>query len=267
MVEAYIVSIVASLALLSVVFFWAKLHDRYDIIDAAWGITFIVIALSTFVIGEHRLLQVSVQLLLLVLVAVWGLRLALYIYQRWLHASGEDRRYSDLRRAYAGKFGGVSFNMYIRVYVVQAVLAVAVSIPVIVAMASDTAASSVWTWIGLAVWIVGFYFEAVGDWQLRRFVANPVYKGNLMTDGVWKYTRHPNYFGEMTQWWGIFVIAVAVTPSLWWLVIIGPLVITGLLLFVSGVPLTEKHFEGRPGWDAYKRRTSKLIPLPPRSTD
>ncbi len=267
MLAAYIVSLIASLVLLSVVFVWAKVRDRYDMIDVAWGLAFIVIAVNVFVIGGYSWSQISVQLLLLLLVSVWGFRLALHIYQRWQRSTSEDRRYSDMRRAYAKKPGGVAFNMYARVYLVQALLAVVVSTPVIVAMASGVEIFTVWTWVGLAVWLVGFYFEAVGDWQLRNFIADPRNKGKLMTTGVWKYTRHPNYFGEMTQWWGIFVIAVGAAPSLWWMAAIGPLVITGLLLFVSGVPLTEKHFEGRPGWSEYKRRTSKLIPLPPKSTD
>lgn len=267
MVEAYIVSIIASLIVFSTVFVWAKLRNRYDIIDSAWGVAFIVIALNTFVVGGYSWSYASVQLLLLALVAVWGFRLALHIYQRWQRSPREDHRYAELRERYSQKFGSVALNMFVRVYLVQALLAVVVSAPVIVAMSTDYAPFVLVTWVGLAVWVVGFFFEAVGDWQLRTFMADPSNKGKLMTSGVWKYTRHPNYFGELAQWWGIFLIAVVAAPELWWVAIVGPLVISHLLLFVSGVPLTEKHFEGRSGWSEYKRRTSKLIPLPPKSTD
>ena len=112
---------------------------------------------------------------------------------------------------------------------------------------------------GLIVWMVGFVFETVGDLQLEAFVAhNP---GKLMTKGLWKYSRHPNYFGEMTQWVGIGVMALSVDYG--WVSLIGPFVITYLLLFVSGIPPAERRSSKRPGWDDYKRRTSAVVPLPP----
>ena len=112
------------------------------------------------------------------------------------------------------------------------------------------------------VWLIGFFFEVVGDYQLKTFLANPKNKGKLMTPGLWRYTRHPNYFGEATMWWGIAIIALA-TPY-GWVAIITPVLITYLLLFVSGVPMTEKSFAGKPGWDRYKRQTSIFLPLPPK---
>jgi steroid 5-alpha reductase family enzyme len=145
----------------------------------------------------------------------------------------------------------------------QSLLAAVVSLPVLVVNATQPTPLTVLSFVGLIIWAVGFYFEAVGDYQLKQFISHPSNKGKLMTKGVWNYTRHPNYFGEIAQWWGIFVISLAVS-GYWWLAIIGPLVITGLLVFVSGVPLTEKHFASKPGWEEYKRRTSKLLPLPPK---
>ena len=139
---------------------------------------------------------------------------------------------------------------------------VIVSAAVITVNLSNATGMSVWTAIGATIWIIGFLFESIGDAQLKRHLANPDSKAMLMTSGLWRYTRHPNYFGEATQWWGIWVIALGVPFG--WVAIISPLVITYLLLFVSGVPLTEKRFEGRTGWNEYKQRTSKFIPLPPR---
>lgn len=246
---------------MSGVFLWAKARERYDVIDAVWGAVFIVIAATTYALGDSG----AVQLLLLVLVSIWGLRLSLYIYRRWRRSSEEDHRYQQLRKDYTKKTGGVAWNMYGKVFLVQAVLAVIVCTPIIIAMGSEAAPLGAWALAGVLIWSVGFYFEAVGDWQLRKFLADPTHKGKIMAHGLWRYTRHPNYFGEMTQWWGIFVIALSVEYG--WAGIIGPLVITWLLVFISGVPLTERHFRGRSGWDEYARRTSKLIPLPPRSSD
>lgn len=260
---AFAVALGAAAVLLSVVFVWARRHNRYDVIDIAWGVAFVAIAATTYLAGGYLQRGVSVQLLVLLLVCVWGFRLSLHIYRRWLHSREEDHRYQQLRRDYQKKPGGVTWNMFAKVYLVQAVLAVIVSTPVVILMGSEQVAWSWWATIGLVVWGIGFFFEAVGDWQLRNFIADPANKGRLMTRGLWKYTRHPNYFGEMTQWWGIYVISWSVAFG--WAGLIGPLVITWLLVFISGVPLTERHFQGRAGWDAYKRRTSKLVPWPPKA--
>lgn len=173
----------------------------------------------------------------------------------------EDKRYHELRDAYMKK-GGVAGNMYLRVFLVQAVLAVVISMPVIIVNASQDIALGYHVLIGIAIWLTGFFFEAVGDWQLRYHMNNPDNKGKLLTSGLWRYTRHPNYFGEVTQWWGIFVL-VAVAPY-WGLSLLGPLVVTILIVFFTGVPLAERHFIGRKGWEEYKKHTSRLIPLPPR---
>jgi steroid 5-alpha reductase family enzyme len=117
--------------------------------------------------------------------------------------------------------------------------------------------------LGLIVWATGFFFEVVGDWQLAHFIKNPSNKDKLMQSGLWQYSRHPNYFGEITQWWGIFLLALSLPFG--WMTIVGPLTITSLILFVSGVPLLEKKYAGRADFETYKKRTSKLIPLPKRS--
>ena len=262
MTMAFVVAFVAAAVILSLVFLYAKWRGRYDVIDAAWGLTFVVIAAVTYIGLQHSGL---LQLLLLVLIAIWGIRLTLHIYRRYRRSREEDHRYTQLRKDYAKKKGGVAWNMYTKVYLVQAVLAVIVSTPVIIVMGSKSADIGVLAIVGTVVWVIGFFFEAVGDYQLGQFVANPANKGKLMTTGLWRYTRHPNYFGELTQWWGIYIIALSVQFG--WAGLIGPLVITWLLVFISGVPLTERHFRGRPGWDEYRRSTSKLLPMLPKTRD
>ena len=252
----------AAAVILSVVFLSAKRRGRYDVIDTAWGMTFVTIAIATY-LGLQQ--SGSLQLLLLALVAIWGVRLSWHIYHRYRRSHEEDHRYIQLRKDYTKKKGGVTWNMYVKVYLVQAVLAVIVSAPVIIAMGSDPTSVGTLAIAGTVVWAIGFFFEAVGDYQLGQFVANPANKGKLMTTGLWRYTRHPNYFGELTQWWGIYIIAWSVQFG--WAGLIGPLVITWLLVFISGVPLTERHFRGRPGWDDYKRSTSKLIPMLPKTRE
>lgn len=254
-------ALLASVLFLSMMFAIAKSRDRYDLIDVAWGLTFIAIASATF-IANSTIENPSAQMLVLLLVIIWGMRLSLHIYKRWSRSTEEDKRYVAMRTQYAKKLGGEALNMYVRVFLVQAVLAVMVSLSVIVLNAQAPIQFGFVTLIGITVWLVGFYFEVVGDAQLSAFIKDTKNKGKLMTGGLWKYTRHPNYFGEVVQWWGIFIIAT-VAPF-WWISIIGPIVITVLILFISGVPMTEKHFEGRPGWKEYKKRTNKFIPLPPR---
>lgn len=249
----------AAFVFMSFMFAVAYRLNRYDIIDPAWGVVFISIAVVAYT--KQPLDQlVSVQTLVLALIVVWGARLFLHLYTRWSGMDKEDKRYNELRSSYSKSFGGVGFNMYFRVYMLQALLAVVISIPIIALSSTLPIAISYLSYLGLAVWLFGFFFETVGDYQLSRHLKKS--KGTLMTTGLWKYTRHPNYFGEVTQWWGIFIIALALPE--WWILIISPLLITGLILFVSGIPLTEKHFAGRAGWSEYARRTSKFLPLPPK---
>ncbi len=255
-------SLLGSILFLSVVFGIAWYRSRFDLIDVAWGLAFIAIALISYT--THYTFLYSLQTLVTALVVIWGFRLSLHIYARWDTSKAEDKRYKALRDQYKNKSGGLLANMYLRVFLVQAILVVVVSLPVIVVNASHYMKPSILTLIGLIIWVIGFYFEAVGDYQLKKHVANPKNKGKLMTSGLWRYTRHPNYFGELTQWWGIFIIALPF--SYWWLGLVGPVVLTILLLFVSGVPLTEKHFKGRKGWDEYKHRTSPFLPLPPKKS-
>ena len=250
--------LLAVFVFMTLIFAVSRFLRRTDVVDAAWGPAFLVAALSAFMLNPFELpIGFNVQTVVTALVAVWALRLSFTITKRLLKKP-EDIRYVNLRKEWKGNEFA---NTYLRIFAVQAVLATVISSAVIHINLSLPTVLGTFAYVGIAVWVIGFLFESIGDAQLKRFLASSKNKGKLMTSGLWKYTRHPNYFGEATMWWGIFIIALS-TPY-GWLGIITPVVITYLLLFVSGVPMTEKAFEGKPGWDAYKAKTSKFLPLPP----
>ncbi|MES2876389.1 MAG: DUF1295 domain-containing protein [Patescibacteria group bacterium] len=250
--------LLAVLGFMTVLFALSRILKRTDIVDAAWGPAFAVAAVSAFALNRFDLaVGFNVQTLVTLLVIIWATRLSYAIIRRLLKKP-EDQRYVDLRQQWKGN---EAVNTFTRIFMVQALLATLISIAVIHINLALPSELTTYAYVGLVIWITGFFFETVGDLQLKRHLSDPKNKGKLMTKGLWKYTRHPNYFGEATMWWGIFVIALS-TPY-GWVGIITPVVITYLLLFVSGVPMTEKAFEGRPGWKTYKERTSKFLPLPP----
>jgi steroid 5-alpha reductase family enzyme len=251
--------LVGVLLFMTVMFIISRVVKRTDIVDAAWGPGFVVAAASALLVSKYEYdIGLNLQTLVTLLVVVWAARLSYTISKR-LISKAEDQRYVDLRKQWKGN---VAVNTYLRIFVTQALLATVISAAVIQINLSEQMPLGIIAYFGLFIWLLGFIFEAVGDWQLKRHLANPKNKGKLMTGGLWKYTRHPNYFGEATMWWGIFIIALQLPYG--WLGIITPVVITYLLLFVSGVPMTEKSFGGRPGWKAYAARTSKFLPLPPK---
>ncbi len=250
---------VSVLVFMSLMFLVSRVLKRTDIVDAAWGPAFVVAAFAAFVINPYELhVGLNSQTLVTLLVTAWAARLSFVITRRLINKP-EDKRYVDLRKQWKGN---ESVNTFLRIFVVQAALACVISSAVVHINLSMPAILGVFACVGLLVWVIGFSFETIGDWQLKRFLSDPKNKGKLMTSGLWKYTRHPNYFGEATMWWGIFIIALG-TPY-GWLGIITPVVITYLLLFVSGVPMTERAFKAKPGWATYKKQTSKFLPLPPK---
>lgn len=228
-----------------------------SIADTFWGIGFVLVAWITFAGADGYLWR---RLLIALLVTVWGLRLAFHIGMR-SRGEGEDRRYQAWRRQYGEKFWWVSL---FTVFLLQGVLLWVISLVAQVGQASPKPDRLIWLdGTGLLLWSVGFYFEAVGDYQLAAFKKNPENRGSVMDHGLWRYTRHPNYFGECLMWWGIFVVTLATPGSLW--TIVSPLTVTFLLLKVSGVTLLEKNMvERRPQYLEYQRRTSAFIPWFPK---
>ena len=257
----YSICIAAVMAFMTIAFLVSQRLKRSDVADIAWGLGFIIAALTAFLLQPQKDLSfANVKYIVLLLVTIWGLRLGLHILQRVV-SHKEDRRYQELKAKWKKN---TTLRIYSSIFLTQGLLLLVISTPVIVLMASEVSMQlSYVVVIGATLWLIGFLFEAIGDWQLRAFLADDKNKGKLMTAGLWRYSRHPNYFGEMLQWWSIFVIGLS--GDFGWVGIIGPLTLSFLLLKVSGIPLSEKRYAGRKDWEVYKKRTSMLVPLPPKS--
>jgi len=223
--------------------------------DVAWGLAFVAIAWVASAVGGG---EPERSLLIALLVTAWGLRLAAHIAER---RDGEDRRYAAMREKHGE---GFALRSMWSIFGTQALIAWVISLPIQVAAIDPSPADiGVLGWIGAAVCAFGIVFEAVADFQLRAFTKQPDSSGKVMESGLWRYSRHPNYFGEVCVWWGVWLVALE-TGSAWWTAI-GPALLTFLLLRVSGVSLTEKTISSRrPGYKEYVERTSAFVPLPPK---
>jgi steroid 5-alpha reductase family enzyme len=237
-------------------FLFSILRKRNDVADILWGVGFLLVALVTFSINGYYFER---QMLVTFLVFLWGMRLTLHIYFRNRHKP-EDHRYEAMKAKWKGNF---YIKSYLNVFLSQGFLLLLISITVIFINSSSQTGLTILDTIGIVIWLIGFVFEAAGDYQLAQFIKNPKNRGHVMQTGLWKYTRHPNYFGEVAQWWGIFFLALNI--PLGFLTIIGPLVITLLITKVSGIPLLEKKYAGRLEFEEYKKRTSIFFPLPPKN--
>jgi steroid 5-alpha reductase family enzyme len=249
----YVISLLGALVFMAGVFAIGRRIHRYDVVDVAWGLVFIVISAISLLLSDTIRLT---NILVFILVVVWGLRLSSHIYRRLRSTTSEDKRYVELRKKWQS--GNESVAIFFRIYMVQALLATIICLPVIIVNAVNVDAVTFFALAGTVIWAIGFSVESLADQQLRQFIRDPHDKGQLMTHGLWRYSRHPNYFGELALWWGVGIIALGVPFG--WIGLIGPLLISYLIIFVSGIPPTEKAFAGRKGWDEYKRRTSILIP-------
>ena len=252
----YSTLILVLFAYMTLWFLISILKKRNDVADVAWGLGFVLMAWESFFLsddpGERGLLVAT-------LVSIWGFRLAWHIHAR-NKGKGEDYRYLAWRNEWGKWFYPRS---YIQVYLLQGMFLFLIVSPVLLINKSTGNDLGTLDMIGAAVWVLGFCFEAVGDAQLARFVKNPGNTGKLMRSGLWAYTRHPNYFGEVVQWWGVWLIALAVPGG--WVGVVGPVTITFLILKVSGIPMLEKKMEEHPEFREYKRRVSVFFPLPPRN--
>ncbi|MGB4759111.1 MAG: DUF1295 domain-containing protein [Candidatus Saccharimonadales bacterium] len=234
------------------------LDKRDDFADVAWGVLFIVIAICSYGMHAQEKITPNPALVVVFLVSTWGLRLILHIGLRFVRSKQEDGRYRAMRVHWSGS---TVLNSYVRVFLLQGLLALAVAAPIIF----TSAALPDFSWLfyaGIAIWSVGFLCEVIADWQLRCFMKVPNHKGTLMTSGLWRYSRHPNYFGELTLWWGLGIVALSVPFG--WVALSGPLLLTFLIIKVSGVPPAEARAARKPGWEEYKAATSMLIPFPPK---
>lgn len=247
----YLISFVLLFIYMSLAFMVAKWRERLDTVDIAWGPAFVTVAWLT--VGLKPSFR---SWLIVALVSVWAIRLASHILQR-ARTTGEDPRYLELTKKWKGDLWA---NAYPRIFLLQGLLVWIVSLPVMVA--SDTLVGWQWlTWLGLLVWLKGFVVETVADRQLAEFLQRTK-RPKVLQTGLWRYSRHPNYYGEILQWWGIAVIALQ--ASWGYIGLLGPLVLTFLIVFVSGIPPIEKRRAKDPEYKDYQRRTSALLLLPPK---
>jgi len=248
-------SFLAVLLYMTTLFAVALVRKDNSIADIGWGVGFLVVWAVTFLLEPGG---TPVQLLAGGLVAAWGLRLSGHIYFR-NRGRGEDFRYAQWRREWGRAF---ALRSYLQVFLLQGLFLLLVAMPVILVNRSPSGSIGGPAVSGAVIWLIGFVFESFGDAQLRRFKKNPANRGRIMTRGLWRYTRHPNYFGESLMWWGLFLVGLSVAGG--WAGLVSPLLLTLLLTRVSGIPLLEKKYRGNPEFEEYARRTSAFIPWPPK---
>jgi steroid 5-alpha reductase family enzyme len=234
---------------------------RLSVVDITWGASFALIAAAGWLASTSSDGDPLRRGLIVVLTCVWGLRLAVHIGRRQRGAA-EDPRYTELMSEASRAHRNPRWSALRSVFLLQAVAAWFISLPLQVGLV-DHGGVGVLAWIGALSWAVGFFFEAVGDAQLERFKADPATRGTVMDRGLWRYTRHPNYFGDACVWWGLFLIAA---DGGWaWFAVLSPLLMTWFLTAKTGKPLLEKQLSmTRPGYADYVASTSGFIPLPPR---
>jgi len=234
----------------SLVFILALIVKKISIIDIFWGLGFVGIALFSFFTYGYDLPR---QVLVTLLTCLWGLRLTLHLFPRVIR-NEEDFRYKKFKENWGKNF---YLRAYFQIFLAQGLLMLIIALPIILVNANLTEGFGLLDNIGIVIWSLGFIIETVADYQLKQFIADPTNKGKIMTEGIWAYSRHPNYFGESLIWWGLFCISVSAPYG--YITVLSPLVITLLLLFVSGVPLLENKYKNNQEYAEYSKKTSKFI--------
>ncbi|GAA3197534.1 DUF1295 domain-containing protein [Dactylosporangium siamense] len=254
-------TLAAAFAVVLVAFAIGAATGRHRVVDVAWGLGFAAVAVTGFVLSAGHG-DPATRWLVTALTVIWGVRLAAHIGIRSIGAP-EDPRYERLLSKAKGSRTAYAFRM---IYLLQGVTLWFVSLPVQVAQHHEGPLSW-WAAIGVTIWLVGFTFETVGDAQLARFRADPANRGRVLDSGLWRYTRHPNYFGDACVWWGLFALACLQWQG--WLTVASPLLMTWFLTRKTGKPLLEEQLRRtKPGYADYVERTSGFFPLPkPRSPD
>jgi len=265
MLNVILAEIVVLAIYMSLWFVFGFMKKRFDVADTAWGPGFVVCAVTAWCFAE----QVSWRNVLVTgMTVAWALRLAVHIGLRSLKKS-EDARYRKLRQQWAPH---ENMRAFFQIFLLQAVLILVISAPVTRIITApvplfhgfEPPAPLIrgYDIIGFLIWLTGFMFESVSDIQLTRFKQNPKNKGRIIRTGLWRYSRHPNYFGEVLLWWGIYVMAAGLPYG--WITVIGPVTISFLIIKVSGIPLLEDHYRNHPDYQRYRQTTSVFFPLPPR---
>lgn len=247
--------LLALIVYMTVVWLIGRRRDRLDTVDVAWGIGYVLVAWLS-----EAMQSTSRSLLLAILVSIWGLRLSGHIYWRG-RGKSDDRRYRELTQRWQGP---IWRRAYISVFLLQGILVWLISLPILLA-SGRTVLTTAWIPVaGVIIWLGGFMCETVADYQLGRFMRQADHPKVLQT-GLWRYSRHPNYFGELVQWWAFGLIAVSANYG--WIGFLGPLILTIFIVFISGLPPIERRHASNPAYRDYIRRTSPLILWPPRTLD
>jgi steroid 5-alpha reductase family enzyme len=254
----------------TIYFFRAVKQNNFGIIDIGWGqgfvfVVWLLMIFRVFFLGANAN---AIGYLTLILTSIWGLRLSSHIGQR-NHGKPEDKRYVAMRAKIKPPY--VLLKSYVNIFLLQALFMLIISLVLVFNVMSGFSnpvdpMMLIPIILGVVIWLGGYFFQSVGDRQLAIFVAKPENKGTLMTQGLWAYTRHPNYFGEVLMWWGIALLGFAngfgiAIPLIG---LISPLVVTWLLRYVSGVPLLEKHMKTKPGFAEYEKTTNIFFPWFPK---
>lgn len=258
----YIGAVTAVFIMMNVMFVLALWLKRNDLADVVWGPGFAIVGVGAWAgsVLSQAIDQLSLRMLFsFAFVCIWAFRLFYHLGLRTWSKGYEDVRYQEMRVRWADQW---KLNTYVWVFMLQGILMLIVGIPVVEIFRLGLKDLDLIFWLGATAWGLGFVIESIADQQLKKFKANPSNKGKVMTQGLWSWSRHPNYFGDTLQWVGISCVAFEPFQNPW--VFISPAVMIFLFLKVSGVPLLEKLMEGRPGWEEYKSKTSAFVPWPPK---
>ncbi|MFO6446457.1 DUF1295 domain-containing protein [Erythrobacter sp. NE805] len=255
----------AAILIVLVLILWGVSVAIKDVsfIDAFWGVGMALLAIASWLHVRGGPSELAT--LIMAMTVLWGFRLGIYLFFRW-RREGEDRRYRRILKD-AREQGRFASHALTRVWLMQAVLLFAVSSPAQVGILASPHPAEITplAWGGFALWCVGIFFEWVGDWQLARFKADPANKGHVLDTGLWRYTRHPNYFGDFCVWWGIWLTSAAAGWEYAAATVIGPIFLSFTLTRWSGVPLLERGLHRSKGnkYAVYERKTSAFFPWPP----
>lgn len=257
--EIFLPGFAVIMILMTSVWIASVILKNASIVDPFWGLGFVVVAAFYFLQVD----EISARsVLLMILVAIWGLRLSIYLFRRnW--GKGEDFRYKEFRKNFGEqRYWWFSF---FQVFLLQGFLLWLISAPLLGAMHFGAGGNlNLFDLFAVILWVIGFAFEAGGDFQLSRFKANPANKGKVLDKGFWKYTRHPNYFGDSAVWWGYGLFSIAAGC---YLAVLGSILMTALIIKVSGVALLERSLKGKkPEYSEYIRKTSAFIPWFPKKS-
>jgi len=270
MLEHFLATLIAVTTVSILGFALSTIFKRNDIADIAWGLQFMVITFTNLLIASTPFNWAF--LLPATLITIWALRLSIHIFIR-NKGKKEDFRYQKWREEWGKTF---YLRSFLQVWLLQGFLAIVIASPMIILTSITTeisisTSSLILYTLGTIIWLVGFFFESIGDYQLGQFIKNRSDKNQVLSTGLWHYTRHPNYFGEVTQWWGIFIIALGTTLPLLstaWLasalLLISPITITFLILKVSGIPMLEAKYKDSPTYQSYASKTNKFFPWFPK---